>query len=140
MPAPVPFDDALTRMAFDLSPSGMLALDHTGVIVAVNREAEGLFGWPREALEDFRSRPHAFELLITDDTMPRMTGTRLAREILSLRPDLPVLMVSGAERSDPKTLAAIGVRGMLRKPHTAAELERAIHDVLGTPLPRSYPS
>jgi CheY-like chemotaxis protein len=83
-----------------------------------------------EALEDFRSRPDAFALLITDDTMPGMTGRSLAREVLAIRPDLPVLMVSGGERIAPRTLEAIGIRGVLRKPHTADELERAIRKAL----------
>jgi hypothetical protein len=84
-----------------------------------------------EALEDFRARPGAFALLITDDTMPHMTGSALVREVLAIRPDLPVLMVSGGEASDPRALEAIGVRRLLRKPHSAAELEGAIRAVLG---------
>jgi PAS domain S-box-containing protein len=83
-----------------------------------------------EAFEDFRSRPQAFALLITDDTMPQMTGRALAREILALRPDLPVLMVSGGGSGDRREVEAIGIRKVLRKPHSAAELERAIGDVL----------
>ncbi|HEV2106368.1 MAG TPA: PAS domain S-box protein, partial [Candidatus Eisenbacteria bacterium] len=55
-----------------------------------------------EALEDFRGRADAFDLLITDNTMPRMTGLALTQEILKLRPRLPVLLVSGiAERLEP---------------------------------------
>jgi CheY-like chemotaxis protein len=88
-----------------------------------------------EALEDFRARPLAFALLITDDTMPQMTGSTLVREVLAIRPDLPVLMVSGGERSDPSALQAIGVRRLLRKPHTAAELAGAIREALGPRAP-----
>jgi len=85
-----------------------------------------------EALEDFRSRPDAFELVITDDTMPRMTGSKLVEEIMRIRPALPVLMVSGGDRSDPSRTRPEGVRKVLRKPHTADELERAIHEVLAS--------
>src|SRR5262245_35860837 len=46
----VPFDPELVRAAFDLSPSGMLAVDETGTIIAVNREIERLFGWTQEEL------------------------------------------------------------------------------------------
>jgi PAS domain S-box-containing protein len=84
-----------------------------------------------EALDDFRERPHAFALLITDDSMPGMTGRALAREALAVRPDLPILMVSGGERIDPGALRAIGIRGLLRKPYSAEELQRAILDALG---------
>jgi PAS domain S-box-containing protein len=99
-------------------------LEHLGYEVTVHTSSLA-------ALEDFRSRPDEFGLLITDDTMPRMTGRALAKEILAIRPGLPVLMVSGGERSDAATIAAIGIRGVLRKPHTADELDRAIRRVLG---------
>jgi DNA-binding response OmpR family regulator len=59
-----------------------------------------------------------------------MTGRALAREVLGIRPDLPILMVSGGDATDPVALEAIGIRRLLRKPHSAAELERAIHEVL----------
>jgi hypothetical protein len=84
-----------------------------------------------EALEAFRARPDAFDLLVTDDTMPRMTGSALAREILAIRPGLPVLMVSGGDRTEPGKERPPGVGRVLRKPHTARELERAIREVLG---------
>lgn len=83
-----------------------------------------------EALEDFRARPAAFDLLITDDTMPRMTGSALTKEVLGIRPDLPVLMVSGGDRGDARAAKRAGFRKVLRKPHTAKELEQAIREVL----------
>jgi hypothetical protein len=88
-----------------------------------------------EALEVFRARPDAFDLLITDDTMPRMTGSALAGEILGIRPDLPILMVSGGGRTEPGRERPPGVRKVLRKPHTLDELEKAIREVMGTSEP-----
>jgi hypothetical protein len=85
-----------------------------------------------DALEEFRARPQAFDLLLTDNTMPRMSGLALAAEITRIRPDLPVLMVSGyAENADPEVLRASGVRATLRKPHTARELGAALLALLG---------
>jgi hypothetical protein len=84
-----------------------------------------------EALEDFRARPEAFDLLITDNTMPRLTGSALAQEIHRLRPGLPILMISGVlETDDPVILRARGVTGVLRKPHSAKELEVAVREAL----------
>lgn len=84
------------------------------------------------ALEDFRRRPHAFDALVTDNTMPRLTGLALAAEITRIRPGLPVLMVSGyAENADADLLRASGVRATLRKPHTARELDQALGALLG---------
>jgi hypothetical protein len=80
-----------------------------------------------EALDDFRRRPREFDLMVTDNTMPRMTGLQLAAEVSRLRPGLPILMVSGyADNADPEVLRASGIRATLRKPHTAKELEAAL--------------
>lgn len=84
-----------------------------------------------EALEDFRRRPGEFDLMVTDNTMPRMTGLQLAGEVTRVRPGLPVLMVSGyADNADPEVLRASGIRATLRKPHTAKELEAALRGLL----------
>jgi CheY-like chemotaxis protein len=101
-------------------------LEHLGYDVTVHTAS-------LEALEAFRASPGAFDLLITDDTMPRMTGTMLAAEVLRLRPELPVLMVSGGDRSDPAKPRPDGVRKVLLKPHTIDELQRAIEEVLPEP-------
>jgi len=84
-----------------------------------------------EALETFREDPQAYDLLVTDDTMPKMTGSILAGEIMRIRPYLPVLMVSGGDRAAPGKPRPAGVRKILRKPHTIDELERAIREVMG---------
>jgi hypothetical protein len=84
-----------------------------------------------EALEDFRARPAEFDLLITDNTMPGLTGSALAQEIHRLRPSLPILMVSGLlETDDLVTLRARGITGVLRKPHSAGELGEAVREAL----------
>jgi PAS domain S-box-containing protein len=87
-----------------------------------------------EALEDFRARPDDFDVLMTDNTMPRMTGLALAREIRRIRPELPVLMISGlAEGADPAALEASGINRVLRKPHTGREMDEALRQVLVRP-------
>jgi CheY-like chemotaxis protein len=101
-------------------------LEHLGYRVTVHTAS-------LDALEDFRSRPNAFDLVITDDTMPRMTGTALAAEIQRVRPAMPVLMVSGGDRIDPSKPRPAGVRQVLLKPHTLNELDRAIREVMSTP-------
>ena len=49
----------------------------------------------REALEVFRAQPERFDLVITDQTMPQLTGDKLAREILRLRPEMPIILCTG---------------------------------------------
>jgi PAS domain S-box-containing protein len=85
-----------------------------------------------EALEDFRSRPEAFDALMTDNSMPKMSGVALARELRRIRPDLPVLLVSGtASLADTEELRHAGVTRTLNKPHSGREMDEALRAVLG---------
>jgi CheY-like chemotaxis protein len=71
----------------------------------------------REALELFRSAPARFDLVITDQTMPHLTGIELVRELLKIRPDLPVILCSGFSGELAETrLEELGVRRFLMKP------------------------
>ncbi len=84
-----------------------------------------------EALADFRSRPGTFDILVTDNSMPEMTGLALAREVTGLRPGLPVLMVSGyADHAGAEVLEAHGVSAVLQKPHTLRDLDEALRSLL----------
>jgi CheY-like chemotaxis protein len=87
-----------------------------------------------EALERFRTAPESWDLLITDNSMPRMTGLVLATEILELRPQMKVMMVSGlAEGLEPATLHAMGIRWVVRKPHTRQALAEAVRAAIEAP-------
>jgi signal transduction histidine kinase len=84
-----------------------------------------------EALELFRSQPDAFDLVITDMTMPGLTGRELTRELLSIRPDIPVLMCSGfAEFVNPNEAREAGIREFLMKPYVIGTLAKTIRKVL----------
>ena len=88
---------------------------------------------PIMALDDFRGRPDAFDLLITDNTMPRMNGLQLVERIRALRGDLPVLMVSGlADVIGDAEMARLGIQGTLCKPHGLDQLDAAIREALQT--------
>ena len=69
------------------------------------------------ALQAFRAEPKRFDLVLTDETMPDLTGTELAREMRQLRPDIPIILMSGysgallSERAQ-----AVEVIDVLRKP------------------------
>ncbi len=84
-----------------------------------------------KALECFRERPDAFDLVITDLTMPRMTGADLVRNLLALRSDLPVIVCSGyGDSIQVETLRKIGVRSFLRKPFILKLLAETVAGVL----------
>ena len=79
----------------------------------------------------FRAAPDAFDLVLADYDMPRMTGTRLALELLELNPDLPVLLMTGVHQAKVMEAEQVGTRGFVIKPFTAVEVGRAIRKALG---------
>ncbi|NGZ05648.1 MAG: response regulator [Magnetococcales bacterium] len=82
---------------------------------------------PLAALHCFQQAPEEFALVITDQIMPGMRGESLAAQILSIRPDLPVLLCTGySEKLDEKRVYDMGCRGILYKPLTLADLSQAI--------------
>ncbi len=84
----------------------------------------------REALETFR-KDGAFDLVITDQTMPEMTGVMLAAELLKLRPDLPVILCTGySESVSRETAQEVGIREFLMKPLSKRELAGAVRRAL----------
>ncbi|MGZ7065698.1 MAG: hybrid sensor histidine kinase/response regulator, partial [Candidatus Aminicenantales bacterium] len=86
---------------------------------------------PRQALEVFRRHPRAFDVLITDQTMPNMSGIELACEILKTRPDLPVIVCTGySETLGEKEALAMGIKDFMMKPFSVREIAEAIRRVL----------
>ena len=79
----------------------------------------------------FTQTPERFDLLLTDENMPGLSGTQLAQAVRALRPELPVLMVSGhgGPAFDARAQAA-GINQVLSKPLTRAELARALQRCL----------
>lgn len=84
-----------------------------------------------EALETFRSSPDYFDLIITDQTMPHMTGLDLAKEIKKIRPDVPVILCTGySETADPEKALGTGISAFLYKPVLTEDLAETIRKVL----------
>jgi len=84
-----------------------------------------------EALELFQSRPDRFDLVITDMTMPSMTGIELAQEIMRIRPDMPIILCTGfSEAITPEKAKALGLREFIMKPIIKNEIAEAIRRVL----------
>ena len=86
---------------------------------------------PIEALELFRSKPGQFDLVITDLTMPKMTGDKLVKEILNIRPDLPVILCTGfSEKIDEKKAKEIGAADYIEKPLDKRDFAFKVRKVL----------
>jgi len=85
----------------------------------------------RQALEAFRNNSNGFDLLITDMTMPEATGDQLAGAILSIRPDMPIIICTGfSERINEEQAKRIGVKGFLMKPVTKSDMALMVRNVL----------
>lgn len=86
---------------------------------------------PGEALKAFQGNPSAYEAVVTDLSMPIMSGIEFAREVLAARPDLPVVMTSGYVRpKDRELVKGVGVRELLLKPNTVEELGAVLHRLM----------
>ena len=84
-----------------------------------------------EALELFKAKADCFDLVITDMTMPNMTGDELARKLTSIQPDIPVILCSGySARINQQQSAAAGIRAFISKPVLRRDIAETIRDVL----------
>jgi len=96
---------------------------------------------PSHALEAFRQKPMAFDLLLSDLTMPHMTGLDLAQEVGLIRPGFPVLIMTGQPtRMDEARAQQLGIKATVRKPSTPGMVALEIHKVLDGAVIESQPS
>ena len=102
------------------------------MLAELGYEAVG-FDSSTAALQAFRAEPQRFDLVLTDETMPELTGTELSNEIRRLRPDIPIVLMSGysggrlAERA-----SSAGVNDVLRKPLESRDIAESLARVLGS--------
>jgi CheY-like chemotaxis protein len=86
---------------------------------------------PVEALELFKTKPDFFDLVITDKTMPGMTGDSLAKEMMNIRPSLPVIICTGYSHTiDQERAKQIGIKAFVMKPILIHEIAAAVRKVL----------
>jgi PAS domain S-box-containing protein len=116
----------------------ILLVDDEEAIVALGRRSLAKLGYKVtgetssvRALELLTNDPRQFDLVVTDQTMPQLTGTLLAQEIWRIRPDLPIIISTGYSEQFSQDKAAInGFHTLLHKPYTAAELAKTIQQCL----------
>jgi PAS domain S-box-containing protein len=89
---------------------------------------------PAEALKMLEQQPEGVDLVITDMTMPGMTGDQLAAAILDLRPGMPIIICTGfSKRLSSVKASSLGIHAYLMKPVTVQELSHTVRDVLDEP-------
>lgn len=107
-----------------LAKVGLRRLDRLGYTPTVVSDS-------RKALELFSSDPSFFAAVVTDYLMPGMNGIELGTEISSLRPGMPILMLTGyIEDFDPDTVRNAGITRLLQKPLSLRALDMALADIL----------
>ena len=84
-----------------------------------------------EALAYFKKHPKDVDLVITDQSMPVMTGEQLSRQMLAIRADIPIIMITGYSTTMTEDIAhEMGIKSFLLKPLSMLRIEKAINDVL----------
>jgi CheY-like chemotaxis protein len=84
-----------------------------------------------EALALFEAKPNQFDLVITDMTMPNMTGDTLAGELMAIRPEIPVILCTGySEKISPEKAESIGIKAYLMKPVSRGDFAKTIRKAL----------
>jgi len=92
-----------------------------------------VFGESRKALNEFRNSPYHYDLVITDQTMPDMTGFELAVEMLAINKNIPVILCTGYSKLiDEKTALEAGIKAFIMKPIRKHELARTVRRILDT--------
>ncbi len=129
---------------FQKLPTGkerILFVDDEDVMAKLNQQRLEKLGYtvmaktdPSEALRFFRGHPDQIDLVITDMTMPHITGDKLAQEILKIRSDMPVILCTGySNRISEASVLALGIRKYIEKPIEIETLARSVREVLDGP-------
>lgn len=124
--------------------ASILLVDDEKAILDVGTRALERFGYRvtacndgPEALELFTMNPESFDLVLTDLTMPKMTGIELAQRLLEIRPDLPVILCTGfSEAAQSEQALSIGIREIVNKPLLYRDLALLLHKILTDRKPR----
>jgi len=127
-----------TSEAYRTGPETILFVDDEQALVTMSKQMLQLLGYRAvtrtssvEALELFQHDPYRFDLVITDMTMPNMTGEKLAHKILEIRSDIPVILCTGySELITEQRAKKLGIRAYMMKPLVMRDLANTIRDVL----------
>jgi CheY-like chemotaxis protein/two-component sensor histidine kinase len=125
----------------DLTPHGkehILFIDDEEMLVELGKTMLERLGYhvttrrsSLDALNTFHNQPDAFDMVITDQTMPGMTGVDLARRILQLRPGMPIILCTGySSQISEETAKAAGIKGFAYKPLAKKDIGELIRKVL----------
>ncbi|WP_136805478.1 two-component regulator propeller domain-containing protein [Desulfosediminicola flagellatus] len=118
----------------------ILFVDDEPMLVDIGKNLLGSLGYQvtattscNEAILLFKENPQSYDLLISDITMPEMSGEKLAEQIKAIRADLPVLLLTGfSDKLQGQTPETLGVEGLMYKPVEKNRLAESIYNLLKT--------
>ena len=133
-----PETDALRDDEIPTGSERILFVDDEEALVEMGEDILAELGYEvtsrmngREALALLKLDPSRFDLVITDQTMPEMTGVELAKEVLAIRPGMPIIMCTGFSYVvDTDKARAAGIKAFAMKPLTKREIARTVRHVL----------
>jgi PAS domain S-box-containing protein len=116
----------------------ILAVDDEEAIVKFEKSVLGSLGYQvtaftssREALQSFREHHDQYDLVITDMTMPEISGMELSRQFMAIRPDIPIIICTGfSETVNEKKAKALGIKAYVMKPMLIREMAKLVRKVL----------
>jgi PAS domain S-box-containing protein len=137
-PAPQPAEEKSAVQAAPAGSERILLVDDELELLSLGRDALERLGYQVvttnngiDALKEFSARPNYFDAVITDMTMPGMTGEKLAHKLIGIRPDIPVIICTGfSEQMDAQKAKALGIQAFLMKPLTLNHLAETLRTVL----------
>jgi PAS domain S-box-containing protein len=132
--------ESVSRAPIPTGTERILLVDDEPALVEIGQQLLQLLGYQvttlsssARALELYSRDPDAFDLLVTDYTMPVMTGTQLAEAVLKINPDLPVILMSGLETTNIEAKARrAGVQRIINKPIVIKEIAELIRELLNS--------
>ena len=134
-------EERAEKQSLEPLPTGserILFIDDEEILVEIGSQLLEQLGYEvvpqkssTEALALFRSEPDRFDLVITDMTMPKMTGDKLALELMKIRPDIPIVLCTGHSKLiSEKKAKEMGIRAFIGKPITKRAMAETVRKVL----------
>lgn len=141
LPVAAELGDTIQENPVKQSPKGderILLVDDDPSIVEIYRGILENLGYTvtcftesLETLDTFRQQPTGFDLVITDMTIPKMTGTELTEQIFAIRPDMPIILCTGhSELINEEKAEELGIKKFLKKPFRENDLAVAVREIM----------
>ena len=123
---------------YEAGKEKILFVDDEPILLNVYKEQLENFGYTVDtagsglkALEMFKEDPDGYDLIITDMTMPKMTGEKLAVEIFAIRPEVPIILCTGySQQMTEEKALSMGIRAFVAKPIKVKMLSQTVRDIL----------